>query len=475
MAAKLLFSVESLVSAVLEHLIRPITWFTPIAVLICVFLVLFGGLMSGLTLGLLSFDEFDLQLLIASGSSSQRKSAMRIMPLIKREHYLLITLLLFNALAMEALPIFLDMIVSSWLAVLISVTAVLIFGEILPQSICTRYGLTIGSFAAPVVTILMFLALPVALPLSLILNKLLGKAHSGYYRKSEIKDLVMLHTARTILTVDESLMIKGVLELREKTVGDILTPWKNAFTIDGDRRLDRSCVKELIRDAHSRIPVYSENPLQLEGILMVKKLVPFFSDLVFNNDDDDDQEEIVVETNGPTSADSSQNENGKDMDKNMDMDNLRVKVKDLPLGRLLTVSPTMTLDMLLHTMNARRLHLAVVVAQDNECQVSEGAVALKREPIGLVTLEDVIEALILLPIEDESDRVREGARSYQRATDALPADPMKPLLTLAAVSSGQGLALQVAEYPGQSSAASLNAGREVTREMEGRDREALLP
>lgn len=42
------------------------------------------------------------------------------------------TLLLCNALAMEALPLFLDKVVPSAIAIVISVTAVLIFGEIVP-------------------------------------------------------------------------------------------------------------------------------------------------------------------------------------------------------------------------------------------------------------------------------------------------------------------------------------------------------
>jgi hypothetical protein len=40
-----------------------------------------------------------------------------------------VTLLLCNAAAMEALPIFLDKMMPSYLAVLVSVTAVLLFGE----------------------------------------------------------------------------------------------------------------------------------------------------------------------------------------------------------------------------------------------------------------------------------------------------------------------------------------------------------
>ncbi len=49
-----------------------------------------------------------------------------------------VTLLLCNAVAMEALPIFLDKLMHEWVAILVSVTAVLFAGEIFPQAICSK-------------------------------------------------------------------------------------------------------------------------------------------------------------------------------------------------------------------------------------------------------------------------------------------------------------------------------------------------
>ena len=50
---------------------------------------------------------------------------------MKNQHLLLCTLLIGNSLAMEALPIFLDTLVPSYVAILISVTLILAFGEVL--------------------------------------------------------------------------------------------------------------------------------------------------------------------------------------------------------------------------------------------------------------------------------------------------------------------------------------------------------
>jgi ankyrin repeat/SOCS box protein 13/metal transporter CNNM len=109
-------------------------------------LVLFTGLMSGLTMGLLSLDIMSLEVLKRGGKTHQQRYAARILQLVRRHHLLLVTLLLANAVAVEAMPIFLAKITTEVVAVIVSVIAVLVFGEVVPQAICTRFGLAIGYY-----------------------------------------------------------------------------------------------------------------------------------------------------------------------------------------------------------------------------------------------------------------------------------------------------------------------------------------
>lgn len=101
-------------------------------------LTIVAGLMSGLTLGLMSLDDVELEVLKRSGSRREQKYAATIAPVVSNAHFLLVTLLLCNACAMEALPLFLDSLADPVSAIAISVSAVLVFGEILPQAICSR-------------------------------------------------------------------------------------------------------------------------------------------------------------------------------------------------------------------------------------------------------------------------------------------------------------------------------------------------
>lgn len=101
-------------------------------------LTVLAGLMSGLTLGLMSLDQVELEVLKRSGSRREQKYAAAIAPVVSNAHFLLVTLLLCNACAMEALPLFLDSLADPVTAIIISVTAVLVFGEVLPQAVCSR-------------------------------------------------------------------------------------------------------------------------------------------------------------------------------------------------------------------------------------------------------------------------------------------------------------------------------------------------
>jgi metal transporter CNNM len=87
--------------------------------------------MSGLTVGLASIDKLSLEI-EAKGSADAKRQSDIIFPVIAKHHWMLVTLLLCNAGAMEALPIFLDHLLPSWAAIVCSVTGVLAFGEIIP-------------------------------------------------------------------------------------------------------------------------------------------------------------------------------------------------------------------------------------------------------------------------------------------------------------------------------------------------------
>ncbi|GKV04846.1 hypothetical protein SLEP1_g16948 [Rubroshorea leprosula] len=240
-------------------------------------LVAFAGLMAGLTLGLMSLGLVDLEVLIKSGRPQDRIHAAKIFPVVKNQHLLLCTLLIGNSLAMEALPIFLDKLVPPWAAIVISVTLILMFGEILPQAICTHYGLKVGAAAAPLVRVLLILFFPISYPISKVLDWMLGKGHAALLRRAELKTFVDFHGNEAgkggDLTHDETTIIAGALQMTEKTAKDAMTRISKAFSLDLDATLTLETLNEIMTMGHSRVPVYHGNPANIIGLILVKNLL----------------------------------------------------------------------------------------------------------------------------------------------------------------------------------------------------------
>lgn len=135
---------------VAEHLLPAYTrawWIDLVGTLVC---ILIAALAAGLTVGLVSIDPFDLAVIQTTEEADcstaeeiaelreEKVYADKLMPLVQRHHLLLVTLLIMNSFANEVLPLLLDNLVPSWLAIVLSVSAVLLFGEILPSSIFVR-------------------------------------------------------------------------------------------------------------------------------------------------------------------------------------------------------------------------------------------------------------------------------------------------------------------------------------------------
>jgi len=168
--------------------------------------VVFAALAAGLTMGMVSLEPMEMEIIVKSEEKdmadekdkqklkAEQASATRILPLIQDHHRLLVTLLLMNSLANEALPLFLDKLVPSWLAVILSVTLVLMFGEIIPSAVFTgSEQLLIAAKFAPMVSLFCCLLAPVAWPIAKTLDFLLGEDHKGRYNFAELRAIVGIH------------------------------------------------------------------------------------------------------------------------------------------------------------------------------------------------------------------------------------------------------------------------------------------
>ncbi|KAG1447709.1 hypothetical protein G6F56_009175 [Rhizopus delemar] len=321
-------------------------------------LVLLGGVFAGLTIGLMGMDETNLQVLIQTGTLSERENAKKVLRLLERgKHWVLVTLLLSNVIVNETLPIILDGVLGGgWKAVVISTALIVIFGEVIPQSICVRYGLAIGAKTSGLVLGLMYVMYPIAYPTALLLDYFLGESHGTIYKKAGLKTLVSLHQSVNpsdvdALTEDEVTIIGAVLDLRSKPVAQIMTPIADVFTLSTDDVLNEALIQKILTAGYSRIPVHTPNDkMNFVGMLLTKKLITY------------DPEDAHP-------------------------------VKDFQISTLPETGPDTSCLDILNFFQEGKSHMALITSDPGG---QTGA-------LGVITLEDVIEELIGEEIIDETD------------------------------------------------------------------------
>ncbi|XP_046386998.1 unextended protein isoform X2 [Ischnura elegans] len=326
---------------------------------IIVVLLCLSGLFSGLNLGLMALDRTELKIVANTGTDKERKYARAIEPVRSHGNYLLCSLLLGNVLVNSSLTILMDDLTSGLIAVIFSTLAIVIFGEIIPQAICSRHGLAVGANTVYITKLFMVLTFPLSFPISKILDKLLGKEIGNVYNRERLKELVKVTNEYNDLENDEVNIIAGALELKKKMVSDVMTKLEDAFMLSIEAILDFETVSEIMKQGYSRIPVYEGTPSNVVSLLYIK-------DLAFVDPDDN--------TPLKTLCQFYQNScNFVFEDTTLD-----VMFKEFKLG----IKGHMAL---VHRVNA------------------EGEGDPFYETVGLVTLEDVIEELIQSEIVDETD------------------------------------------------------------------------
>jgi len=162
----------------------------------------------------------------------------------------------------------------------------------------------------------------------------------------EIRILVERGGEQGVIEAEEEQMIGAVLELGKRRVHEVMVPRIDIAALAADAPLDE-LVDTIVREGHSRIPVYEETIDNVIGILYAKDLLPYLKG---------------VDHPPPTRT---------------------------LLRTPLFVPESMTIDDLLHSLQRRKVHIAIVLDE-------YGGTA------GLVTIEDLIEEIVG-EIQDEYD------------------------------------------------------------------------
>ena len=144
---------------------------------------------------------------------------------------------------------------------------------------------------------------------------------------------------------DERILLANILELRGRTIHDVMVPRANIASVSRDSSLSE-LIDLLTKESHSRLPVYGETLDDVAGMVHIKDVLAW---------------------------------RGRDGDFSLS------KIQ----RKILFVSPSMQVLELLLEMRAERSHMALVVDEFGGVD-------------GLVTIEDLVEEIVG-EIEDEHD------------------------------------------------------------------------
>ncbi len=158
-----------------------------------------------------------------------------------------------NVLVNSSSTLILGSYLDGLLAAVGSTLFIVIFGEIIPQSMCSRYGLLVGSYTRFITYTFMVLTFPLAYPLSRILDYFLGKQTASTYTREKVRELMAQANG---FEEKEKKFISGALDFKNKCIKDVMVPINEVFSLDISDALDFDTFQKIAIHGYSRIPVH---------------------------------------------------------------------------------------------------------------------------------------------------------------------------------------------------------------------------
>ncbi|MEN6465635.1 MAG: hemolysin family protein [Syntrophaceae bacterium] len=159
-------------------------------------------------------------------------------------------------------------------SVLVMVPVVLIFGEIIPKSICQQNPEKMADRFSWFIWIASRILYPVVYLVSRIARLAIflargrgnGRTYSPYITKQGLKFLLREKTDKSDLRTTERYMVRRVIDFSEKTSGSVMVPLSHVISLEENITF-RDAAAQLKGKWFSRLPVYREEVYNIVGIL----------------------------------------------------------------------------------------------------------------------------------------------------------------------------------------------------------------
>ena len=168
------------------------------------------------------------------------------------------------------------------LEILLVTFCMLLFGEVMPKLYASRNSVRFSQRIAYPLYLLNIILSPISVPMhevTLALNKRFGNKKTNFSvdQLSQALELTDYGDA----TQEEQKILQGIVSFGNTDVKQVMCPRIDIFALEIEETFQEIFPK-IIDKGFSRIPVYSDNIDQIEGVLFVKDLIPHIDKDEFN-------------------------------------------------------------------------------------------------------------------------------------------------------------------------------------------------
>lgn len=164
-------------------------------------------------------------------------------------------------------------------ATIVMTALVVVFAEVLPKTYAIANPDRGALFAAPIVRIVVAVMSPLITGVQWIVRGVLHLFGTDVdvtipvlSAHEELRGAIAVHHLEGTLGRGERERLGGVLDLRELAVGDVMAHRKNIAMVDASLPPEE-IVRQVLASAHSRIPLWHDDPENIIGVLHVKDLL----------------------------------------------------------------------------------------------------------------------------------------------------------------------------------------------------------
>jgi Mg2+/Co2+ transporter CorB len=309
--------------------------------------------LSGSETALTAVNRMKIQIRAENGDLA----AQKLLKLIERPDQFITAILIGNNIANIMLPTLVTLIAINYewnvgVATAVLTVVLIICAEVVPKSIAATFANKVAFIVAPVISILLFVLKPLIFLLSILTNFIIrllsrGMVQEATLSKEELKTMVDIGRTEGTFYEEESQHIIGAIDFYTKDVRDALkTPRIEIHGLPCDVTFEdaRNFVME---SSYTRYPVYKDNMDNIVGVFHAK----FLLNWSLNPD---------------------------------------LEIKDLMDTSPLFVAESTSIEKVFKMMLKEKKHMAIVIDEYGGTT-------------GIISHEDIIEAMIGQEIEDETD------------------------------------------------------------------------